>query len=60
MFKHLRLSALTQKIKYLILLIEPILTHSTLAAGIVQDTFAGDGEEETTGGYFYHYFYRSG
>ena len=37
---------------------EPILT-STLAAGIVQDMFAGEagegegGEEETTGGYFY-------
>ena len=34
-----------------------------LAAGIVQDTFAGEavegegGEEETTGGYFYCYFY---
>ena len=37
---------------------ESLLT-STLAAGIVQDTFAGEaeegegGEEETTGGYFY-------
>ena len=37
---------------------KPILVHSMLAAGIVQDTFAvqaveGDGdEEETTGGYF--------
>ena len=35
-----------------------------LAAGIVQDTFAGEavegegGEEETAGGYFYCYFYR--
>ena len=44
---------------------EPILT-STLAAGIVQDTFAREagedegGEEETTGGYFYRYFYCSG
>ena len=34
-----------------------------LAAGIVQDTFAGEavegegGEEETAGGYFYCYFY---
>ena len=34
-----------------------------LAAGIVQDTFAGEagegegGEEETTGGYFYWNFY---
>ena len=34
-----------------------------LAAGIVQDTFAGEavegegGEEEPTGGYFYCYFY---
>ena len=34
-----------------------------LAAGIVQDTFIGEavegegGEEETTGGYFYCYFY---
>ena len=40
-----------------------ILIHSMLAAGIVQDTFAGEavegegGEEETTGGYFYCYFY---
>ena len=35
---------------------EPILIRSTQAAGIVQDTFAGEGEggaEETTGGYFY-------
>ena len=45
---------------------EPILTHSMLDAGIVQDTFAGKagegkgGEGETTGGYFYCYFYRSG
>ena len=35
---------------------EPILIHSMLAAGIVQDMFAGEavegegGEEETTGG----------
>ena len=31
-----------------------------LAAGIVQDTFAGEaeeGEEEMTGDYFYCYFY---
>ena len=37
-----------------------ILVHSMLAAGIVLDTFAGEaveGEEETTGGYFYCYFY---
>ena len=45
---------------------EPILISSTLAAGIVQDTFAGEtgegegGKEETTGVYFYRYFYRSG
>ena len=45
---------------------EPILICSMLAAGIVQDMFAGEagegggGEEETTGGHFYHYFYRSG
>ena len=38
---------------------KPILIHSMLAGGIVQDTFAGEagegigGEEETTGGYFY-------
>ena len=34
-----------------------ILIRSTQAAGIVQDTFAGEageGEEETTGGFFYH------
>ena len=57
------LSTLTQTIVFynnnephLIILL--ILT-STLAAGIVQDTFAGEGEggeEETTGGYFYCYF----
>ena len=38
---------------------KPILVHSMLAAGIVQDTFAGEaveGEEETTGGYFYWHF----
>ena len=37
--------------------------RSTLSAGIVQDMFAGEGEggkEETTGGYFYLYFYSSG
>ena len=39
---------------------KPILIRSMLAAGIVQDTFAGEavenegGEEETTGGYFYY------
>ena len=41
---------------------ELILIRSTQAAGIVQDTFAGEGEggeEETTGGYFYCYFYCS-
>ena len=43
---------------------KPILIHSMLANGIFQDTFAGEavdskgGEEETTGGYFYCYFYR--
>ena len=43
---------------------KPILVHSMLAAaGIVHDTFAGEavegegGEEETTSGYFYSYFY---
>ena len=45
---------------------EPILIRSMQAAGIVQDKFAGEagegegGEEETTEGYFYCYFYRSG
>ena len=33
--------------------------RSMQAAGIVQDMFAGGGKEETTGVYFYHYFYRS-
>ena len=43
---------------------KPILISSMLAAGIVQDTFVGEagegegGEEETTGGDFYLYFYR--
>ena len=43
---------------------KPILIHSMLAAGIVQDTFVGEavqgagGEEKITGGYFYCYFYR--
>ena len=42
---------------------KPILISSMLAAGIVQDRFVGEtvegegGEEETTGGYFYCYFY---
>ena len=42
---------------------KPILIRSVLAAGIVQDKFAGEaiqgegGEEEMTGGYFYCYFY---
>ena len=45
---------------------EPILIHSTQAAGRVQDSCVGEagegerGEEEMTGGYFYRYFYRSG
>ena len=45
---------------------QPMLIRSTQVAGIVQDTFAGEagegkgGEEETTRGYFYRYFYRSG
>ena len=51
--------------KYVYFLIKnkPILVHSMLAAGIVQDTFAGKavegegGEEETTGGYFYYYWW---
>ena len=40
-----------------------ILIRSMLAAGVVQDTFVGEavegkgGEEKTTGGYFYCYFY---
>ena len=62
MFKHLwversMLSGLTKKICILVILI----LSSILAAGIVQDTFAGEavkkasagGEVETTGGYFY-------
>ena len=69
MFKHLwvergMLSGLTKKTCILVIVInnEPILS-SMLAAGIVQDTFAGEagevkasegGEVETTGGYFYH------
>ena len=60
------LSALTQTIKKLYFINnEPILI-SMLAAGIVQDMFAGeDGEgdgdeEEMTGGYFYHNLSRSG
>ena len=61
------LSDLTPKIKIKLCFYnnEPILA-STLAAGIVQDTFAGEagesegGEEEMTGGYFYRYFYCSG
>ena len=67
MFKHLwvergKLSGLTKKNCILVIVInnEPILS-SMLAAGIVQDTFAGEagegkrgGEVETTGGYFYH------
>ena len=42
------------------------MIRSMLAAGIVQDTFAGEavegegGEEEMAGGYFYWCFYRSG
>ena len=49
---------------------KPILIRSMLAAGIVEDTFAGEaeegeaGEKETTGGYLYcyiyWYFYHSG
>ena len=41
---------------------KPILIRSMLAAGVVQDTFAGEagedegGEEDATGGYFYCYF----
>ena len=56
---------LAQVTKYVYFLIKnkPILVHSMLAAGIVQDTIAGEavegegGEEETTGGYFYCYLY---
>ena len=42
---------------------KPILISSMLAAVIVQDRFVGEAvegegsEEETTGGYFYCYFY---
>ena len=57
MFKHLwvergMLSGLTKKTCILVIVInnEPILS-SMLAAGIVQDTFAG---EPGAGGYFYH------
>ena len=45
------------KYGYFLIKNKPILVHSMLAAGIVQDTFAGEavegegGEEETTGGY---------
>ena len=67
MFKHLwvecgMLSELIKKTCILVRVInnEPILS-SMLAAGIVQDTFAGEGGEgevggevEMTGGYFYH------
>ena len=67
MFKDLwvergKLSGLTKKLGTLVIVInnEPILS-SMLAAGIVQDMFAGEtgegergGEVETTGGYFYH------
>ena len=67
MFKHLwvergKLPGLTKKNCILVIVInnEPILS-SMLAAGIVQETFAGEagegdrgGEVERTGGYFYH------
>ena len=52
-----------KKICYIFLLIINLLISSMLAAGIVQDRFVGEavegegGEEETTGGYFYCYFY---
>ena len=68
MFKHLRGErgyVICPNPKHKNINNETILT-STLAAGIVQDTFAGEAgegggvEEETTGGYFYCYFYRSG
>ena len=51
------------KMLYFLINNKPILIHSMLAAGIVQDTFAGEageyegGEEEITGGYFYCFFY---
>ena len=51
------------KMLYFLINNKPILIRSMLAAGIVQDTFAGEagedegGEEEITGGYFYCYFY---
>ena len=44
----------------------PKILTSMLAAGIVQEMFAGEagegegGEEETAGDYCYCYFYRSG
>ena len=63
MFKHLwvergMLSGLT-KINCILVI---VILSSILAAGIDQDTFAGEklektsagGEVETTGGYFYH------
>ena len=59
------LSGLTpQKIIFIILINNEQLLTSTLAADIVQDTFAGEAgegeggeEEKATGGYFYCYFY---
>ena len=59
------LASLTKKMLYSLINNKPILIHSKLAASIVQDTLAREavenegGEEETTGGYFYCYFYRS-
>ena len=53
-----------KKMLYFVINNKPILIRSVLATGTVQDTFAGEavegegGDEETTGGYFYCYFYR--
>ena len=70
MFKHLsgeRSYVICPDPQKVVFINKPILA-STLAAGSVQDTFAGEagererGEEEITGGYFYRsgYFYHSG
>ena len=48
-----------KKMLYFLINNKPNLIRSMLAAGIIQDTFAGEagegegGEEDTTGGYFY-------